>query len=334
MPSYVEKALKRFQHLPPLVPQDQPHQHTKKTYGAKVQHANLPDDPPPLDKTEKNSLRRPWGYFFIPVQAVDLRMLTALSTLASKQVAPTEKKMQKCLQFLDYAASEEDAIVTYQASNMRLAIHSDTLCLSWGWPHVNGSNRGHPHQLWSSTQYFADNKSSDVISRRGQAGCIVHQCQNGSLNSMHTWGKGAHTNLHPNPNQQFNCTGTTHQQNSAKGVEDHGHAISLVALPRSAGQVSILLETWNTKYGRLLDQASSIQPPQSFLATNPNVYHIWSCEHQIEYSKKHCNQVLCQEHSIDTIICGTIGSKAKNSCSHRCLTAWRQGCVRLAVSPS
>jgi hypothetical protein len=38
--------------------------------------------------------------------------------------------MQKCLQFLDYAASQEDAIVTYQASNMRLAIHMDASYLS------------------------------------------------------------------------------------------------------------------------------------------------------------------------------------------------------------
>jgi hypothetical protein len=40
-------------------------------------------------------------------------MLTMLSAFGSKQVAPTEMTMQKCLQFLDYAASQEDAIVTY-----------------------------------------------------------------------------------------------------------------------------------------------------------------------------------------------------------------------------
>jgi hypothetical protein len=52
-------------------------------------------------------------------------MLTPLSTLASKQAAPTENTMQDCLQFLDYAASQEDAIITYQASNMKLEIHSN-----------------------------------------------------------------------------------------------------------------------------------------------------------------------------------------------------------------
>jgi hypothetical protein len=36
MPSYVEKALKRFQHPPPIVPQDQPHQHIKKSNDEKI----------------------------------------------------------------------------------------------------------------------------------------------------------------------------------------------------------------------------------------------------------------------------------------------------------
>ncbi len=57
-------------------------------------------------------------------------MLTAFSSLASEQAAPTEKMMQKCLQFLDHTASQEDAMITYQASNMRLMKHSDASYLS------------------------------------------------------------------------------------------------------------------------------------------------------------------------------------------------------------
>jgi hypothetical protein len=57
-------------------------------------------------------------------------MLTPLSALASEQSAPTEATMEKCLQFLDYAASQEDAILTYKASDMVLAIHSDASYLS------------------------------------------------------------------------------------------------------------------------------------------------------------------------------------------------------------
>jgi hypothetical protein len=52
-------------------------------------------------------------------------MLTPLGALVSKQAAPTEATMEKCLQFLDFVASQEDAILTYKASNIVLAIHSD-----------------------------------------------------------------------------------------------------------------------------------------------------------------------------------------------------------------
>jgi hypothetical protein len=94
-------------------------------YGVKVHHANPSNTSPPLNKAGKKFIQEVTGVFLYLVQAVDSRILTALSVLVSKQAAPTEKTMQKCLQFLDYAASQEDAIITYQASNMRLAIHSN-----------------------------------------------------------------------------------------------------------------------------------------------------------------------------------------------------------------
>jgi hypothetical protein len=57
-------------------------------------------------------------------------MLTPLSALASKKASPTELTMEKCLQFLDYAATQDNAILTYKASDMILAIHSDASYLS------------------------------------------------------------------------------------------------------------------------------------------------------------------------------------------------------------
>ena len=130
MPGYVANALHRFQHPPPRIPQDQPHPHVQKNYGAKVQHAKEPDDAPPLDKAGKKFIQEVTGVFLFHARAVDATMLTPLSALASEQAAPTERTMQKCLQFLDYAASQEEAILTYRASDMKLAIHSDASYLS------------------------------------------------------------------------------------------------------------------------------------------------------------------------------------------------------------
>ncbi len=47
MPFYLKNALKRFQHPPPIMPQDQLHPHVKKQYGAKVQHAKPHNNTPP-----------------------------------------------------------------------------------------------------------------------------------------------------------------------------------------------------------------------------------------------------------------------------------------------
>ena len=48
----------------------------------------------------------------------------------NKQGAPTENTLAKVHQFLDYAATNPEAIVTYKKSNMVLAIHSDASYLS------------------------------------------------------------------------------------------------------------------------------------------------------------------------------------------------------------
>jgi hypothetical protein len=56
-------------------------------------------------------------------------MLTALGSLATQQANPTVNTMIKVRQFLDYAATHPDAIVTNHASNMVLAGHSDALYL-------------------------------------------------------------------------------------------------------------------------------------------------------------------------------------------------------------
>ena len=68
--------------------------------------------------------------FLFLARAADGRLLPALSSLASQQANPTEKTMGLCKQFLDFMSTQEDTVLTYQASNMVLAIHSDALYLS------------------------------------------------------------------------------------------------------------------------------------------------------------------------------------------------------------
>jgi hypothetical protein len=52
-------------------------------------------------------------------------MLVALNVIAMQQALPTQKTMERVKQLLDYCVSQEEAILTYHASDMVLAIHSD-----------------------------------------------------------------------------------------------------------------------------------------------------------------------------------------------------------------
>ena len=73
-------------------------------------------------------------------------MLTALGSLATQQANPTQNTMKKVKQLLDYAATHPDAIVTYNASDMVLAAHSDASYLSKS----NAQNRAGGHFFMSS----------------------------------------------------------------------------------------------------------------------------------------------------------------------------------------
>ena len=83
------------------------------------------DTSAPLSKEEKTYVQEVIGTFLYYGRCVDASMLPALGTLATQQASPTENTMIKIKQFLDYAATHPDAIVTYKASDMVLAGHSN-----------------------------------------------------------------------------------------------------------------------------------------------------------------------------------------------------------------
>jgi hypothetical protein len=131
MSIYVNKALVRFQHPPPQKSQDQPYPHVKPTYGAKKQYSHVEDNSPALDKAGKKFIQEVCGVVFLYLACVvDGALLPELSSLASQEANPTEKTMQLCKYFLDYIVMQEDAILTYRASNMVMAIHRDSSYLS------------------------------------------------------------------------------------------------------------------------------------------------------------------------------------------------------------
>lgn len=57
-------------------------------------------------------------------------MLPAFGSIATQQANPTKHTMSKVNQFLGYASTHPDAIITYHASNMILVGHSAESYLS------------------------------------------------------------------------------------------------------------------------------------------------------------------------------------------------------------
>jgi hypothetical protein len=49
----------------------------------------------------------------------------SISAIASQAATPTKDTMEQTLQLLDYIATQEEAVFTYRASNMKLAMHSN-----------------------------------------------------------------------------------------------------------------------------------------------------------------------------------------------------------------
>ncbi len=68
--------------------------------------------------------------FLFYARAVNSTMLVTLSNIVEEQANSTKSTMQKCLQLLDYTTRQENVVVTYQASNMVITIHSDASYLS------------------------------------------------------------------------------------------------------------------------------------------------------------------------------------------------------------
>ena len=130
MPDYVPDALTRFKRERPRKFQNAPHTSTPIIYGAKQQFAKEEIESEKLDDDGKLFVQQVLGTFLYYGRAVDSTMLVALSSIATDQASPTQATLKKVDQFLDYAASQVFAIVTYHASDMVMAIHSDASYLS------------------------------------------------------------------------------------------------------------------------------------------------------------------------------------------------------------
>eukprot|EP00956_Cyclotella_meneghiniana_P007284 scaffold9923_cov20-Cyclotella_meneghiniana.AAC.2 len=131
MPGYVKKSLIQFGHkLEENLKQNQPFPHTPIKYGAKKQYAKEHKQSPPLDARNKKFIQKVCGKLLFLARAVDSTLLTPISAIAAQCAEPTEETMKQTKQLLDYIATQEEAVITYNKSSMIVAVHSDASYLS------------------------------------------------------------------------------------------------------------------------------------------------------------------------------------------------------------
>eukprot|EP00804_Cyclotella_cryptica_P028233 CCRYP_014586-RB/>CCRYP_014586-RB protein AED:0.36 eAED:0.36 QI:0/0/0/1/0.33/0.25/4/0/366 len=127
MPGYKDKALKQFQHRATET-QHSPFQCKPIKYGAKKQFAVMPSTAAPLNKADKNSFNKSVENSF--TWHGQLILLCYAPSAPLHPTNPTTDTMEQTKQLLDYIATQDDAVITYHASDMVLAVHSDASYLS------------------------------------------------------------------------------------------------------------------------------------------------------------------------------------------------------------
>jgi hypothetical protein len=124
MPNYVQNTLKQFQHKAGKL-QHAPYQSTPIQYGPKKQYATQESKTPLLDDKAKRFIQQVCGKILFLNRAVDSTLPCPINAIALQSSKPTEDTMLQTLQLLDYLAMQEDAVLSYHASNMVLAVHSN-----------------------------------------------------------------------------------------------------------------------------------------------------------------------------------------------------------------
>eukprot|EP00804_Cyclotella_cryptica_P024876 CCRYP_011785-RA/>CCRYP_011785-RA protein AED:0.40 eAED:0.40 QI:0/0/0/1/1/1/2/0/342 len=130
MDTYISALLLKYDHPQPHKPQHAPHKQREIIYGTKEQLLPDKDTSPPLDAAGIKRIQDIVGSILYYARAVDNKLLVALSTISSQQTAATQNTAAAVHQLLDYVATYPKDGITYHASSMILAAHSDASYLT------------------------------------------------------------------------------------------------------------------------------------------------------------------------------------------------------------
>ncbi len=214
MPGYIKKKLQEYEHILLKKPQQCLYSPEPKQFGSKAQGPLPGNDSKLLDERHKKCVQNIVGSILYYARAVNMTVLMALSTFAMSQAKPTKNTMGRCVQLLDYLATNADAKIHFYASGMIMNIHLDASYLSeskartracghffMGWKPIDG-------QLIKLNGVFYTNsvilKFVVASAVEAELGALFHNCQDGIIFRQTLLDMG-----HPQPKTPFHCDKAT-----------------------------------------------------------------------------------------------------------------------------
>ncbi len=100
--------------------------------------------------------------------------------------------MQQTLQLLDYLAMQEDTVLSYHASDMVLAVHSNASYLSGPKAHIRAgghvflSSDHHTTKQWRSIKHCTHHQERHVISHQSRTCGTIHHGARSGIHQNHT----------------------------------------------------------------------------------------------------------------------------------------------------
>jgi hypothetical protein len=214
MPGYIKKKLQEYNHIMPGRIQTCPYSPDPKKFGTDAQSPIDVDTSQPLDTQGIKKVQKIVGSILYYARAVDMTVLMALSSIAVEQTRATTKTMGRCIQLLDYLASNSEAKIRYYASDMVMNIHSDASYLS----ETKARSRacGHFFMGWmpkhdepikiNGAFYVNSTILKFVVASAAEAelGALFHNCQDGIIFRQTLTDMG-----HPQPKTPVHCDNAT-----------------------------------------------------------------------------------------------------------------------------
>ena len=164
MPSYVQQAVKKFQHrinsTIKSVDAPQPYKGTKK-HGLPMTQPH--DNTAKLTPQAIKHLQKIMGSSLFYSRAINPTMLTSLSIIATEQTQGTQTTKEKAQYFLTYAATHPNATIKFYKSDMILKIHSDASYLS----EQQGRSRAGGHFYLGNREDITDPPNGQVLNTTG-----------------------------------------------------------------------------------------------------------------------------------------------------------------------